>query len=282
VITLVTMLLLFWILTALSRATLGLPYSSRYLYAGGLFVLLLATELSRGISLDWRASVALGMVTVVAAVSNIGVLRDAARQLRTVDQVTAADLGAFEIGRQLAPGNYMLAAFRGPPWGIPIMRARSYVALMRALGTPAASATAIATYPENARMAADEELTRMHSISLRAPSAGERFGPPPPLDSASGGSVRAHQGCLTFTQSSFLAVGERPEIAVTVPPAGLLLRAGAAAATVRIRRFADEFQTVGTLAGDATATLQIAPDRSARPWHLQLTASGRAVLCGLR
>jgi hypothetical protein len=62
----------------------------------------------------------------------------------------------------------------------------------------------------------------------------------------------------------------------------LLLEATGGSASVGVRRFADEFQTLGTLAPGGPATLVIAPDGSPRAWHVRLSPAARAVACGLR
>src|SRR5207302_2019556 len=73
VLTLLTLALSFWTLTA-TRAQISPPVSSRYIYAGAFFVLLLAAEMARGASLPRRAGVLLGAAVAAAIVSNLGVL----------------------------------------------------------------------------------------------------------------------------------------------------------------------------------------------------------------
>jgi hypothetical protein len=275
---LMTMVVSFWLLTALNRAEFAAPYASRYLYVDALLAVLLAVELARGARVGWTATVLVAVVLGAAIVSNIGALRDAARLLRGQGQVTAADLGALEIGRALVPPGYIATGIPGYPFVI--VPAASYFSLARSLGTPAASPTQITKYAENARVTADGELIHIHGITPIAVPTSSAAGAPPVVDTVEGGAVRRVGACVTFTAARSIRPGQNAALAVTVPPGGVRLRATGGPSSIAIRRFADAFQPLGTIRPRGLFALEIAADRAAQPWHIELRPTAGAVACG--
>jgi hypothetical protein len=266
-------------LTALSRAFISSPFASRYLYVGAFFVLLIAVELLAGATLPRWAGVAVGVVGVAAIISNIGSLRDAARLYRSNGQTTKAVLGALQIGRPVMPAGYIAQGIPGYPFVI--VPAAAYFAAARTVGSPAQTPAQIAADPDPVRASVDNELTHIHRIGLLPVASFATFGSIPKIDSVSGGSAAAHGACVAFKPYAFAPAGSATALAVTVPPQGLVLQVTGDPAIVAVRRFASEFQTVGTLDPGGSAAIRIALDRSSLPWHLQLETAGRAVACGL-
>lgn len=242
-----TMLVAFWALSALGRAALGNPYSGRYIYVGVLLILLLAAELARG----WRPGVlaggAMAAVAVATIVSNIGALRSGAEGLRAYGQFTAASLGALDIGRPAVRPDYVLHEIPGYPFLI--VPARLYFAAADADGDPAASQATIASDPESVRAAVDAELIGAERIALQ-----ER-----------------RQITLCDVHGVISGGGVAPGTTVLVEPSG-----GPVAVT--IRRYADAFQPLGRVAAGRSASLTFPVDRSSRRWVLR--APG-AVVCRL-
>jgi len=283
VITLMTILIAFWGSTAVSRAGLvfgGHEYTvagaSRYLYVGGLFIVLLAIELTRDTSPPRWATPALYAVTIAAVISNLGVFRTNAQYLRTQAQLARSDLGAFEIGRPLVGPGYISGSFPGYP--LVLLDAGLYYAAARDLGSPAASPLQIAALPEVARMTADSELIRIHRIDLQPETATTRPGPPPVVESVTGGKAVRRGSCVNL-QATELGPAE---LHLGVAVAGVGLRAAGAVATVGIRRFADGFHLVGALEVSRTAAVRIGADRARQPWHIRIQTSGFVSVCGLR
>jgi hypothetical protein len=279
VIALITIVLSFWILTAISRAELHTPYSSRYIYVGALLILLLGVELARGWSPGSLGSAALAIIALAVLASNVGALRDGARVLRTYGQATAADLGALEIGRPLVRPGYILGNIPGYPFLM--VRASDFFSAARALGDPAASPTIIAGDQENVRTAADAELIRIHGIYMQPAGPSAIGATPVVVDSTAGTSTSAVHGCRRFAPLPFAGVLTLDQVSLTVPRSGLLVRTGATPTRVGLRRFGDAFRPLGTLAADAAARLRIAPDLSPRPWHMQFLLTGPLTACAL-
>jgi len=277
---LATIVVSFWVATAINRSVFANPYSSRYLYVSALFVVLLAVELARGTAPVWWVKAVVVVVAAGAIVSNVGALRDAGRLIRSNGQTTIADLGAVDIARPLVPPEYYLQGI--PGWPLVLVPAAAYFAAARAVPMPAATPAQIAADPEPTRETVDTELIRIHGLTLVPAAPGAHRGSPPVVDRASAGTISVGGGCVTFTPERFTAAGSpSPYVSITVPPTGLIVEARGGSATVGVRRFAYSFQTLGTLAPSGPATLAIAPDLSRQPWHVLLTPTGRALACGL-
>ena len=282
ILALLTILLAFWLSTGVRRSFVSAPDASRYIYVGGLFIVLLTVELARGIRLSARATVLLACAVAAAVLSNVGIFRDAGRYIRLQAEETRAALGAVELARETVPRDHLALGVPGYPFVV--VRAGPYLESADALGSPADTAAEIAGAHERARLAADGELFRIHRIALQPAAADPPLGAAPAVEVAAGGSVRAADGCVAFKPDPFTPSGAVPALEVEVPTAGLLVSARDGSATVRLRRFAHTFpgDPQGTLARSAPATLRIGEDLDSRPWHLRLEPQGRLRVCGLR
>ncbi|MEA2333277.1 MAG: hypothetical protein QOH58_3415 [Thermoleophilaceae bacterium] len=279
VLALLTIALTFWFMTALSRAGVANPYESRYLYVGGLLILLVAIELVRGVEIRGKAALVLSVGLVLALLSNIGAMREGAEYVRELALYTKAKRGAMELTRPVIDPNYVQDAF-----ALAGMRAGPYLAASDALGTVADDPAAIATRPDRVRFAVDDELVRIHAIELRPSSPPASPGAAPPVDAAAGGTVTTDGGCLTYRPAAYNPSFVGFTLDLTVPAGGVALTADRGApSTVRLRRFSDTYpdKPLGTLAGGATATLSIRPDLAPQPWHLRVAPRGAVTVCGL-
>jgi hypothetical protein len=273
VVALLTIVLSFWIATELSRGAFSTAYESRYIYVGALFAVLLAVELARGVSISWPVGVVLGAAVTAAVVSNLIILRDAGEFLRGQGQVTRAVLGAVEIGRPVVKPDHDLG-LPGYPWVH--VEAGSYFAAAREDGTPASTASEVATQPWYARREADRELIRIHEVELEENSDDMRLGDRPTVDVVTRGTTANRGACLAFQPSS-----DGGELQLTVPADGLLLTSERGRPQVSLRRFADQFHEVGRLPPSGSAILRFSRDRAGRPWHARLAATEPVTVCGL-
>jgi hypothetical protein len=276
--TLATILLVFWILTALSRADISTPFASRYLYVDGVFVVLLTAELARGAVMRRPARVALALVAAVAILSNVGALRNGAGYLRSQAQEVRADLGALDLSRSFATPTYIATELPGYPL-VPI-RAVDYFAAERQLGSPADTAAELAAAPEPARELADAEMAHIRRLSLVPSGAAPATGPLPQVDLTSAATTTSVRSCISFAPTA-AAVGQVNQTQLTLPRAGVRLSASGAQAMIGVRRFADGFQPLGTIPAGASATLGVPQDNLGRPWHLRVVGTGAVRICGL-
>jgi hypothetical protein len=266
--------LAFWLLTAVSRAGFAYapPYSSRYIYVGALFAVLIAVEVARGVSLARPAVGLLVAVLAISLVSNVGALRDASRSLTDRSTIRAARLGAVEMTRRIVDPAFATA---------PYITAGRYLAVAGAHGSPALSPDRIAVAPEPARESADQVLVAIHKVAPRP--GGRPGGKRPTVEGRLAGSLAAAGSCITLIPAGYQSPLLKPALDLLVPGSGLVLRAERGAPVeLFLRRFGASYPTqpLGRLAGGATTTLAISPDLGTQPWHLHLVPAGRVTACG--
>ena len=278
--TLLAILVSFWLLTGLQRAQIAAPDSGRYLYVGALFILLLVAELAQGVRIARGAGIVVAAAALFAIVANLGDLRDGARYLTAQSEIARADLGALELAHDSIPPGYV--ATRLPGYPLVVLRADRLLAAADQLGSPAAGAAEIETLTEEARAAADGELALIHRAALRT-AGGPAGSETPAVDAVSGGAATTAGHCVRFRADAARAGDASPELQITLPSAGLRLSASDGPATVSLRRFAAAFPStpLGTVAPGASAVLRIREDHAPVPWHVRIAPQGHVTACGL-
>ena len=118
----------------------------------------------------------------------------------------------------------------------------------------------------------------MHTLELRSTSTLPGAGAAPVVDSIERGSVRTRGACVTFGAAP--AAAGRAALEVRVPPQGILIRTEASPAAAAVRRFADQFQSVGNVPARSSSALRIGPDLTSRPWQLRVVTNTDATVCG--
>jgi hypothetical protein len=297
VVTLLTTVVSFWVLTGLSRASAVAPSASRYVYVGAVLVLLIAVELARGVRIPRWATAAVAAVALGSVILNFSFLEQGSWTLRNAGANDRALLGALEIARPYVPPGHVIRLLES---FIPV-RPRDYFAARDSRGSPAMTPSEIATAPEYARQTADFELASAYGVRARpAPEGSRPDSRPPVLASQFGGTVVRRRRCLVLRARS----KRQPGLAgLPVPPSGLLLDTEARRATVVLRRFADTFPTPALtrqLAQEATQpglrnpaiiplaagrrqVIRIPRDRAPQFWRAQVRATqGRVTICRLR
>jgi hypothetical protein len=268
-----TTALAFWVLTALARAHLNEATSSRYLYAGGLFVLLIAAEVVRGRVFSKRELWAVAAVTALAALSGMNMFKKGADGFRYTDQIVRAEITPLEIG-----GAHMSPLFAPDPAKAPQVVVRDYLPAIADIGSsPAYSESQLARVDETHRRLADNVFVRGYALALVPGARPARGAAPAPLP-----RPRARTGrrgsCVTARPR---VLGATVTVSLRVPPGGMSLQAPGASVT--LRRFASGFGGATPLSGGATrAVLRIPRDRSARPWYAQVADARSVRACGLR
>jgi hypothetical protein len=278
---LLTIMAAFWVLTALRRAMLQQPDASRYLYVGAVFVLLLASELACRARPTARLAIVMVVVAGAAVLSNAGVLRDGGRYLRSQAESARADLAAIELAQNSIPPGYV-ADFPGTPFIL--LSARDYLEAAKDYGSPAYSVAELAAAPDPARLVADAELIRIHHIGLRESPPDASLAGAPEVAFSARGSVSNRHGCVEFRPDAVRATKPAPELELTVPAAGLLVRTADGSARVDIRRFATGFSAAerNVIQASNAAVLRVPSDSASQPWRARITPQGRLSVCALR
>lgn len=264
--------LAYWGLIAVGRAHFQTPTASRYLYVGGLLVILLVVERMRGIRTGRGAFVVIAAVAAVSAVGNLDDLFRAGRFLQSTSSYVSAELGALELAGTPGP-----PLFRPDPIRAPQVQAAAYLSAVAELGSPADTPDEIAAKPEPVRRAADDVLIEALDISPRRSARRLPGSTPPRVERASGVPVEVEATCARFAvpgpgRPIELEIST-PRIAVTAPDAQVAMS---------LRRFADGFsERVATLRG---RNLVVALPSGGYPkrWHVRFEAleQGRLDVCG--
>ena len=276
VLALLAMVVSFWALTAVTRGFLSAPYTSRYLYVGALFFVLVGVELFQGVRVPWRIGVVLAVAVGCVVVSNVRAYQDGGRYLQAEAITTRARLAALDIARAHVRPDYS----PNPIFGI---HAGTYFAAERAWGTPAFTTAGVLAASPTARSLVDGLLSNIYGLTVRVPApSGGTTTAAPQVDASAGGSVRRHGGCVTFTPSGVTRGTGSPSLEVQVPSSGVVLRSLGGQTSVGVRRFGDGFQELGTLAGTGQGSLRIPSDRAPQRWRVRLSPTARVVACGAR
>jgi len=249
----------FWFLAAFNTMAGREPYSSRYLYVGGLFAILLAANLLQGIRFDRRVLLVAGVLTAVVAVFNLVPLREGRDFFKQQTVLTRADLGAIEIAERTVEPSFVLTPEIDGTVFLNEIEAGNYLAAVREHGSPAYDPAELVTAPEEGRYHADLVLANALPLGIEPES-----GVAPPVNGR----------CKRTPPGSSRPIPLHPGTAAVQFSAG-------GPGAVRLRRFAvGEYPLVTEdLAGGTTTALFIPRDRSRRPWRLQVDAPGGATVC---
>ena len=264
--------LAFWTFTALARADQTAPDTSRYLYLGAVALILFAAEALRGVRRPaWSLALA-GAVVVAAAALNSDDLRDGGRQLRTISNVVAAELGAVQLARPDVPADYRPDVARAPQ-----ITAGPYLAAIGATrSSPADPPGELPSAGGEARAAADRVLQELGQVNVAPRAGGERGPAAPVLEGSAGGRVRAAAGCVRLRPS-----GAQGTLELALPAGGLDVSSPRGPVEIRVRRFFEGFinAPVGRLPRGERATVTARRDASPAGWHVQLLAGGPVSVC---
>lgn len=254
------------------------PNASRYVYMGGILLLLLVAELGR----DIRWSPATGLVAFaflgLALLANVAELRVGGHLFAAEGATNRATLAALELSRdRIDPAVMVEDGSETHSHPDMLFPAYAYFDAAEDFGSPAYSEAQLLAGGEQAREAADQELVRVLGISAR-PLAGklERHGPAPKLLAASGGEARELGGCLVLQPEP----GGAASFQLQLPRGGIAYRAPAGAEVqLSLARFGDAFATeLPAISGPAR--IEIPADASQAPWRAEIQTNRRTLACG--
>jgi hypothetical protein len=252
----------FWLLAGFNAIPGREAWSSRYLYVGALFVLLLAANLLERVRLNRRALLAAGAATLALVGFNLVPLREGRDFFKSETVLTRADLGAIEIAkRTVEPGFTLPAEISGTSF-LNEIEAGEYLTAVDEYGSPAYTPAELAHAPEAGRVQADIVLA--HALPL-----GVETGLSPTAAAAGGRCVET-----PGTEDAAPVPLSAGVTTVQIAPGG--------AGTIRLRRFAGaEYPLVSEgIAGGSTTRIRIPRDTAARPWLLRVEAAQGGTICG--
>lgn len=250
----------FWFLAAWSTIPGREAWSSRYLYVGVLFLLLLAADLLKGIRVKWWGLVAVLVVAGVVVGFNLGPLREGRDFFRTESKLAKADLGAIEIAARSVEPEFGLPPEISGTNFLNEIRAGEYLQAVGEYGSPAYSSAELARAPEKDRAQADLVLANALPLGIETEAK-----PAPPS-----GRCVAVKGAESSVAPPLI-----------VRPGTTTIELGGAPGTIRLRRFATASYPLVTegIAAGSTTRLYVPADESRRPWQLQVEAPQGATVC---
>jgi hypothetical protein len=250
----------FTLMTTLVRSFQS-PFESRYTYVVCVLVTLMVVELAGGLVVPLRAQLALAVLTLIAVVSNVGVLQSGGNYLRQLGAMADATLGAVELDRGSVASDTPVRLY--PLGALPAGR---YLKAAHALGTPAYTVVELEHANPAAQGAADAQSVADGDVKL-----GGVTDPSPSRRGA----------CKQFLPQAVVAPGQGSTFALELGSGRVSLGAGAAPVTVSVRRFAPAFTALATVQAHGSAIVSLYRDRAPQPWHLQLQSLAPVRVCTL-
>jgi len=272
-------LLALWVLTGAVAGPARQPESARYLYLGGILLLLIAAEGAFASPYRSRAALLLAAVCAVGILPNVRELdyqapffREQSNQNRAVlgaaallpagvDPTTAIEYSTFAASGEVPDMGFQLVTYRDSSGRF---------------GSPGFSLGELEATDAASREAADRFLGRALGIAVE-PARGAPQGLPAGLEAGQeGGSLRLRRRCLAFAPKSPTAL-----LRVPLPPGGLWIRPGdGAPVPLTARRFGDGFAVdAGAAAGGEASVLRLGPGAASRGWEVQLAPRQPVLVC---
>jgi hypothetical protein len=152
----------FWLLIGLNRTAEGrFAISSRYQYPSAVFILIVTTELLRGVRVPRLAAVALAVVAAAAVAGGISTMSAQFPGWQGSSDQIRLNLSALEIGRAKIRADYIVPL---PP--STDSTAGAYFTAVDRFGSPVYNAAALSNRPESERRYADRKLAEALGIEL--------------------------------------------------------------------------------------------------------------------
>ncbi|MEO6122059.1 MAG: hypothetical protein ABIR32_00005, partial [Ilumatobacteraceae bacterium] len=246
-----TAMIVNWMLVGYSRADLGFPTSSRYVYSGAMFVILVAADIVPR-SLQRRTSYLVAGAALIGIWGNWAVLHDGPTGMRRATVFARVELRAIEwASASVDP------AYAPDPVRMPIVTAGQYLAAAADLGSAAASDAEVAANPDEFRREVDR-------VSLEAGGFG---------------LVPASGDCAV---SSTMVDGVEVAPAMVASGGSVAVTAGDNAVEVRLRRYADTFPEAPTAVIEPGSTMTIAVPADTAPkqeWTIDVRSISPIGVC---
>jgi hypothetical protein len=270
-------LVIYLALVAAGLSPARAPNASRYVYMGGILLLLLVVELGRDIRWSPTAGLIAFVFLCLSLLANVAELRVGGHLFAAEGATNRATLAALELSREQVDPDLMVedesTAHSHPDM---FFSAAAYFDAAADFGSPAYSPDQLLAAGEQAREAADQELVR--ALALEAEPLSSRLraaGPPPRVVAATNGRGTALGGCVRLIPST----GQSASFQLELPPGGFsyATRSGTEL-EVRLARFADAFATLVPVPFDQ-GEITIPPDAGEVPWRAEVQTDGRTLAC---
>jgi len=253
----------YWLLAAFNYIPGREAASNRYVYAGAIFVLMMAADLLQGVRFGRRALWVAAAVALFAIGPNLVQMKEGADILKGQSLVTRADTAALEIARRTVPADFSLTPENAGTLANVAILPGQYLEAVDAHGSPAFSEEELVTAPSEDRHWADILLSKVLPLSISSRQAAFTAQEAGRCIVLSGGSGSAPPEVRLQPGLTKIWIGSGPSTELTA------------------RRFAtDEYPVdLGSAPGSSLTLLRIPHDEAAQPWYLHFEASQRALVC---
>jgi hypothetical protein len=255
----------YWLLAGFNFIPGREASASRYVYAGAVFVLLMAAELLRGVRWSPRALVVAAILIACAIGPNLAQLKEGSEWEKEQSVFTRSDLAALEIARGHVDPSFTLGAIDvAGTASLGIVEAGKYFEAVDRWGSPAYTPAELEAAPQVGRHFADIVLSQALPLTTR-------------METGTSPQAGAGQGCLTQAAGTGTATSE-----TKLGPGAVRIEVSAGPeAHVSLRRFSEGEYPVQTTpaAGGSTMLLRIPRDRAPQPWYLHVEASQAVRVC---
>jgi hypothetical protein len=253
----------YWLLASFNYIPGREASATRYVYAGAVFVLLMAAELLRPWPFSRKALWVAGAVALLAIGPNLAKMKEGGAWEKEQSVLTRADLAALEISRPtIAPSFTLGSVDVAGTASLSIVEAGKYFEAVDRWGSPAYTPEELEDAPANGRKYADIVLGQALPISTAITP-----------DSFSAGS--AAENCVE------LEPGSAPAETRLDPGTTRIEVAPGGPAAFSLRRFAGGEYPVRTAGadGESTTLLKIPRDEADQPWYLHVEAAQLVRVC---
>lgn len=265
----------FWFLIALGRGSQGGLYASRYVYAGAILAALIIVEAVAAYGMPSprvRRLIGVGVVTSIAL--NIGWMIVLSNHIREESTMVRARLAALDIAGDRAPPDFEPSkefAFRH------ITAGSYFAAVQRFDSSPAYTTSQLRRSSEQSRRAADDVLVRALNLRL-VPGGAPARGRPPAVERVERGRISERGSCVTLIPEGAAAVAD---IAPRSPSGVVFENRPGGQPMIGARRFGRRYLVVAAAPRGRTETLAAPLAGAPDPWHLEIAASDRTLVCSL-
>lgn len=249
----------YWLLAAVNFVPGREASATRYVYAGAVFVLLIAAELLRPWRFSRTALIAIGAAALLAIGPNLAQMRNGGAWEKEQSVLTRADLGALEIARGTVAPTFTLGSPQtSGTASLAILEAGKYFEAVDRWGSPAYTPAELEHAPAIGRKYADVVLGQALPVSVaRVP-----------------GGFNAAKGCRRLPRG--------PEAETRLGPGAIRLDvAPGPSVQFSLRRFATGEHPVlaPPVAGGSGIVMRIPRDSAPQPWFLHAEAEQPVRIC---
>ncbi len=250
-----------WILAALNAFVGREPTTSRYQYAGVIFVLAILACLLTDLRPTRNWLIGAAVLLVLAVGPNIVSLHEGAKGYKREAVLTRSDTAAIEIAAKTVDPNFELTPEIAGTGALINVFAGGYLEAVDEYGSPAYSVDELNAAPEEGRKQADIVLAGALGLVAEEESGGY--------------AASAAKSCVTAGPGAAEEVPVRPgatQIEVAPGPE----------VSLALRRFAvGEFPvTLPAPPNDGRELLRIPADSAKQPWYLHVSAAQPVRVCG--